>query len=580
MSHSPSKPAEKGGWGQLFRFVFKTKFCWPLIALALIVGLTENKIALLIPDASGSVYAGDFSTQTVMALIKYAVLYALLLNASTLIQSLGSAVSTQNIRKDLWRRMMRMQAASGEAQSSDSLLTAITEDASIISSQFISFIVTAPSTIYFIFGSFSSVSGTSASLLWPMFAFIPVYIAYGLLMGRWQERTNFRIRSRVGGLTAFFSERLKNLDVIKAYTTEQQEEKNGGEVAQQLLKANMQNVYLGSVVTTYSTLCDVGCTILAIAVGSAALRSGEIDTEQWMSYFFMMPMVCGHMRQLVQMWIQFKGIKGYAMRAAQIVDAPAEQGGSEIASVAGDITLKNVSFSYEGCKALDNVSVTIPSGKMTAIVGPTGSGKSTTLNLIERIYLPDSGSVTVGGRDVAAMDLESYRSKLAYVQQDAGMFSGTIRDAICYGIGRDVPQSELESAAAASGILADIQALPEGFDAKVAMWGESLSGGQRQKLVVARELLRNADVLLLDEATSALDAGTSSSLQNTLASHFAGKTIVTVTHDLRLIAKADQIVVMENGHVAGFGTHDRLMQSCPLYRELVEEQSYQEVYQG
>ena len=162
--------------------------------------------------------------------------------------------------------------------------------------------------------------------------------------------------------------------------------------------------------------------------------------------------------------------------------------------------------------------------------------------------------------------------------QDAATFSGTVRESMTYGVGRPVSDEELAQAAKLSGIYDYIMEQPGGFDAQMAIWGSAMSGGQRQRLVIARELLKDADVLLLDEPTSALDAETAAEVSDTIFSRFAGKTIVTVTHELNFIANADQIVVLKGGKVVDSGTHQALMERCAPYRELVEEQSYQEVF--
>ena len=227
---------------------------------------------------------------------------------------------------------------------------------------------------------------------------------------------------------------------------------------------------------------------------------------------------------------------------------------------------------------LSGVTLTIPRGRTTAIVGVSGSGKTTILRLLERLYCPDQGAVTVGGQNLDELNLFAWRDKISYVTQDAATFSGTVRESMTYGVGRPVSDEELAQAAKLSGIYDYIMEQPGGFDAQMAIWGSAMSGGQRQRLVIARELLKDADVLLLDEPTSALDAETAAEVSDTIFSRFAGKTIVTVTHELNFIANADQIVVLKGGKVVDSGTHQALMERCAPYRELVEEQSYQEVF--
>ncbi len=580
MSDAKKKVPETGTWGQLFRFIKKARLCWPLIILALIANLGYSKIMAMIPSVTGELYAGNFETSVLFRLIGTSLLIVALNAVYVIIETFAGIKSHRNLRNVLWKKMMRMDASSDVAQSADTLLSAITIDAQTSADYVISFVTSVPATIFLLFELYDLANSLNAKLMWALLVLIPVYVIYAIFVGRWEEKSYHRVQSRIGGLTGFLSERIRNLNIIKAYTNEDLEEKNGLQASQELYKAKLQPIYIDNVTTVYAYGTMLLSELLSIVWASYLLRNGEITVEAWMTFYAMIMMVTNQFRSLSGVWTQLKSMKGYSARVSRILDTPDEVDGAHAADVSGDIALSGVSFCYDSKKALDNVSFTIPHGKMTAIVGPSGSGKSTALNLIERIYTPASGKVTVSGKDVSGMKLADYRAKLAYVQQDTGMFSGTVRDAMTYGITRSVSQSELESAAATSGILSDIQALPGGFDAKVALWGQSLSGGQRQKLVVARELLRDAEVLLLDEPTSALDVNTAANIHRTLTDHFAGKTIVTVTHDLRLIAKADQIVVMEGGHVAGCGAHETLMKTCPLYRELVEEQSYQEVYQA
>ena len=181
-------------------------------------------------------------------------------------------------------------------------------------------------------------------------------------------------------------------------------------------------------------------------------------------------------------------------------------------------------------------------------------------------------------KDIAGLDLHGWRDKISYVSQDAAVFSGTVRECLTYGLSRQFGDGELMEAAKLAGIDAYIARQPGGLDAPLAIWGSGMSGGQRQRLVIARELLKGADVLLLDEPTSALDAEAAAAVSDTFYSRFKGKTIVTVTHELNFIAGADRIIVLSQGRVEGQGSHEELMKSCESYRKLVEEQSYQEVF--
>lgn len=291
-----------------------------------------------------------------------------------------------------------------------------------------------------------------------------------------------------------------------------------------------------------------------------------------------MPKIGAVLRQICNTWITVKGIQGYSERLGKIIDAPqeAESQGENVA--VGDISFENVSFAYGEENVLDNVSFTAPAGCVTAIVGLSGSGKSTMLNMVERLYTPAAGTITMNGADIAKLDLNGYRSSIAYVPQDAGVFSGSYRDVLTYGVQKTVSDEDLVRVTKLVGIYDYIAAQPDGFDAAISLWGNSLSGGQRQRLVIAREVLKDADVLLFDEPTSSLDAATAREIQNTILNVFKGKTILMVSHDLALVGTADKIVVVDQGKIVSSGTHCDLMKSCALYKDLVDEQAYQEVY--
>jgi ATP-binding cassette subfamily B protein AbcA/BmrA len=312
------------------------------------------------------------------------------------------------------------------------------------------------------------------------------------------------------------------------------------------------------------------------------LRNGEIELEQWLAFFLFVPMINTVLRQMSMMWGSIKELQGRAARLGKLMMAPQEEmradGSAEIPQ--GDVVFQSVSFGYQPEQpVLTDVELTIPRGKNTAIVGPSGSGKTTLLKLMEQLYQPTAGQISVGGVAVDTLNLSAWRKSLSYVTQDAVMFSGSVRECLTYGVQNAVTDEQLTAVTKLAGVYDYIQE-QGGFDAQMSIWGSAMSGGQRQRMVIARELLKQADVLLLDEPTSALDAETAAGISDTIYQQFRGKTVVTVTHELSFISNADQIIVLDEGKVVDSGNHEELMQRCQIYRELVEEQSYQEVYGG
>lgn len=575
------KPKEGGSWKQFWSFFRKVKLSWGWIILSLAVSIVYYAVVTMIPGSTAALYAGDFTTAAIMGLvINYAGTLVLSL-ASALSQLMADAKSVRAARNSVWKQMMGIETSYYSESDPGRLLSAVTSDTEAAVSALIRLIIGIPSLGIYLMMCMGQISAYHPKLLGVLFVLVPVYILYAVFMGRWVQKTGYAIQSRIGGLTGFLTERIRNLALIKSFATESKEEAGGVTAAADLYKAKVQYQYINGIVGSYTFFTEAVGIIIAVIWGSTLLKKGEIELEAWLAFYLFVPMINTVLRQFSAKWTEIKELQGRAARLGRLMEAPQEGSGTAASKdiPQGDVAFQNVHFGYaENRKILSDIEFVIPQGKTTAIVGVSGSGKTTILKLLERLYTPGSGSITVGGKDIGELDLHSWRDSISYVNQDAAVFSGTVRDCLTYGIARQVTTGELEQVTKLSGIYDYIMRQKGGFDAQLAIWGSALSGGQRQRLVIARELLKNADILLLDEPTSALDPEAAQAVSDTFFSRFKGKTIVTVTHELNFIAGADQIIVMNQGRIEGQGSHRELMQNCPIYRELVEEQSYQEVF--
>jgi ATP-binding cassette subfamily B protein len=236
----------------------------------------------------------------------------------------------------------------------------------------------------------------------------------------------------------------------------------------------------------------------------------------------------------------------------------------------GRVEIRGVSFSYEtGPPVLREVDLDVPAGRTIAIVGPTGSGKTTLVSLLPRLYDPLEGSVTVDGVDLREVDLESLRSEVGLVSDEPFLFSATIRENIAYAR-PDATDDEVEQAARRAGIHDYVTGLPDGYATRVGERGLTLSGGQRQRVAIARAIIKDPRILILDDATSSVDATTEAQIKSALRELMRDRTTFVIAHRLSTIALADEVVVLEEGTVAARGTHDELVESSPLYAEIAE----------
>lgn len=580
-SNIKKEPEGSAGSFRSFLYLLRHgKLAWWLIILGEAVSLGAGSVALQFTNRMSDLVAGDFSMPTLYRFIWMTALYAVFTGLSNVMMTVALTKSVQRLRTVLWDRMMHMKLSSKAAKKASEMVSAINADATLSMQYIIMSLIGIPAAVYFVVMAAVQAAQMSTRFLIPIFCLVPVYILYALFVGRWNQRTNHTVRVRIGGLTGFLSERLRSLDLLKAYGAEEEEKRRGAETAEKLYKENVRLRVINTVTTVYILLFDSVSVVMAILFGSSMIRTGTLRPTEWANFFLLLPMVNNMLRSASGMWVNVCGGVGFTSRIAELLKTPEEAGGTKEAPDCGTLLAEHVSFSYDGKEVLHDISLSIPEGKTTAIVGRSGSGKTTILNLLEGFYQPDSGRILYAGTDISEYSLSSYRRRIAYVQQDSGMFSGTIREALLYGIDRQVSDEEIIAALEKVQVYEDIAAFPGGLDARVAIWGGSLSGGQKQKLVIAREILRGTGTILLDEPTASLDISARKAVFFAVREAFRGKTLVTVTHELQMIRDADVIIMVNQGRVLAQGSHEELMEHCSAYRELVLECAYEEEVEG
>jgi ABC-type multidrug transport system fused ATPase/permease subunit len=262
-------------------------------------------------------------------------------------------------------------------------------------------------------------------------------------------------------------------------------------------------------------------------------------------------------------------------RVFEILDRAPEMttpaGAPPLPAGSGSVRFDHVTFAYDGADpVLRDVSFDVEAGETVALVGATGSGKTTLASLVPRLYDPVEGRVSIDGTDVSTVDLESLRREIALVSDDAFLFSATLRENIAYAR-PDATDEEILDAAERAGLAEFVAALPDGYETRVGERGLTLSGGQRQRVAIARALVANPRILILDDATSSVDATTESRIKEALREVMQGRTTFVIAHRLSTISLADEIVVLEDGSLACRGTHAELLESSTLYREIAEK---------
>lgn len=558
-------------WSALLRTIRDLKLPWVKIAISLALNLTEATLLLKLPVTTASLMEGNITGAALAEAILYYVLTGVISVASVSAMAWSQSYSSRRTRESLWRKMLGMRMDFFDRNDPAEQMSAITNDAGA-AQNLVSIIQNLLPAIYYVVGAMITITGYHWVMAVSCFALFPLKYLYAFIMGRVFQKSSARLYQRIGVLTGFLADRIAHLPLIKTYTNEVEEEQKGQEACQQLLKANMRIVHQDNVAIAITSIMDILQKFAVVVVAVMLLRNGEIDLATWLTFFLYSQNLFSYMDQVFDYWTRIKGLQGSFSRVVEIMQSEDEpQDGSSAIPADGDVRFDHVTFTYPGndTPALQDVSFTIPKGSSAAIVGLCGSGKTTAISLLERLYQPDEGCVLMGDTNVQQFSLSAYRQRMAYVQQGAGLFSGKIRDLVTYGMERQVSDEEIFAAAEKTGFDEYLALCQDGLNTEVAAGG-SMSGGQAQRLVLTREVLRGGDIILLDEPTSALDVRVSAKIQQTIDAIFADKTRILVTHDLDFARRYDKIIVLSQGRVVGDGTHQQLMESCQTYRDMIE----------
>ena len=413
---------------------------------------------------------------------------------------------------------------------------------------------------------------------------VPVFtIAYLTLRARLQKASAERQRL-ASEVTSGVQENLLAQAVIKAFGLRERAVGSYRARQQAQLKALLRLVIISSLFDTSTSLAITLGHLLILGVGGYLVMTGALTLGVLLAFIGLMPSLFTPVGALAGLGQTIETASASMERVNELLDEPVtvadQPDATPLPPLSREIRLENVSFGYGGDRpVLRDLSITIPAGANVAIVGPSGSGKSTIVNLLMRFWDPDVGRVTYDGRDARDVTLASLRGQVGLVFQDTFVFDTTMRENI--GLAKaGATDAEIAAAARAAQLDSYIESLPAGYDTVLGERGVRMSGGQRQRLAIARALLRDPRILILDEATSALDAQTEREILDTLATLVEGRTTISITHRLSLAALADVIYVLKDGELVEQGPHSVLIRSGGLYQRLYEEQTGHALHAG
>ena len=547
---------------------------WIMLLLVLLASMVESQLFVRQTTLTADIIDGTQQAIDYAKLVKFVLVTAGKAVISILVILLGGWVYQRinlGVRNKLWSKLMRLPTRYYDGESGDALVSRVTTDAS---QSYVYFRVAVDliTAVYAAVVSYRQMAKYSPVLSRYILLLIPVLLIMAWLFGKLNFIAGQKGQTTFSKTLGYLVEKTRNLRLVKAAQMEYREQQRGKELFHKQFRAGLWAIFSNSSSVLLIEILSCAATAITFILGRSLVAGGEISVGKLLGFYTISNMMIVRIIQLLMLYGALKQGNGQMEKIAQILDAPEEkQEGVEFDVGDQDIVAEHIDFSYGDRPVLKDVHFTIPKGKVTAIIGSNGAGKSTMFKLLERMYDPDRGHIRFGQTDGKKFNIRSWRESFAIVSQDKPLLSGTVRDNILYGTRRNVSEEELVRVAKQANVYDFVMDTPGGFDAQVGMGGGNFSGGQRQCIAIARAMMRNPDYLLLDEATSNLDARSEQVVSQALTNLMKGRTTVMIAHNYSATKAADHIVVMKDGRVEAEGSPAELLETNAYYRAFVSK---------
>lgn len=570
---------------RLYRYIkpFQSQFYFGLFFL-LLTGLT----AVVFPksmgdmlDAAKQPLLSDLNNAGWLLLIIF-ILQAVFSYFRIYLFSYVAENALVNLRADVYRHLVTLPMSFFNARRVGELNSRISNDVSLIQDTFTTTIAEFLRQIIIIVGGTFYLFTISVKLSLFMLAIIPVVSLLAVLFGKYIKKFSKLTQDKLAESNVVVEESLQGIAVVKSFTNEHYEVNRYKKSLNDVLSLSLKSAQWRGAFASFIIFCLFGAIIAVVWYGSYLVQTtGELSMGQLIAFILYTVFIGASVGGIATLYTQIIKAVGATESLLDIFDEKAEEvhvNSGVLPRLKGQIEVQNVSFEYSNrpdVQVLHNISFQVQAGQKLALVGGSGSGKSTIASLLFGFYKPVSGGIKIDGKLMQEYDLTELRSQIGIVPQDTLLFGGSVEENILYGNPK-ATHDELVQASKIANAYDFIMAMPDTFKTIVGERGIQLSGGQRQRIAIARAILKNPSILILDEATSALDSESEKLVQDALEKIMEGRTTIIIAHRLSTIKQADRIVVLEQGQILQQGTHDELIGAQDSkYRRMVELQNLQ-----
>jgi ATP-binding cassette subfamily B protein len=590
MSPARDKNAPKAKFSQLWPYLTEHKGS---LVIAVVLSLIGAAVSLAQPLVVGQVITAVQEGKDLGALVW--ILIAVVIGSAVasgalyyVLAKAGEGV-VLSARGQLATRLLRLPIPEYDLRRTGDLVSRVSSDTTLLRAVLTQGLVDAAGGVLIFVGSVIAMAIIDPVLLGLTLLMISIAVASIGFSARKIRSATTKAQERVGDMSASVERALSAVRTIRAASAETRESKQISDDAREAYLQGVKIAKINAGVTPIGGLAANGAFIVVLGVGGYRVASGDTPVASLVTFILLMFLMIRPVGQAFGAYSSVQTGLGALARIQEVLDLPLEDTDAErketpkrkaVNNTA--IEFKKVSFGYAGQPnpdgtiaesrtVLDKISFTIERGARVAIVGPSGSGKSTTFSLIERFYEPTSGEILLDGQPVHAITRGALRSQIGYVEQDAPVLAGSIRENLLIGA-PDATDKQLKEVLREVNLTDVLKRDKRGLDAEVGEQGIMLSGGERQRLAIARTLLAAPPILLLDESTSSLDGINEQLMREAIDSVAKNRTMIVIAHRLSTVIDSDQIIVLEKGKVLGVGTHKQLIKTVPLYKELAKSQ--------